>query len=384
MSQRINLAVCLWRSLQSLLAAENFPAELLGKLDRSVGCVVGYIGYIFSETRSCMNHSEVTSRFLAAMNLSDLNEDPTLLDYIKRLNFMIKDLESNGIQINKIKNDLIRNIGNNSYITHACKFSLLYYFFKKFPKEFKFHVSSNISKTGNINDKMKNYDLNFLNGQYSFHIEVKTFEFSEDKEKSAIKMFLSKEQAERQYRLLRERGLSPNRTLMTKISKALKDANEQLPRYQDADIKNINIAMICCNDLDEYADALTCLIHSKEGILSLHRGDKIRPSKEDLDRIDAILLCNLGFEHNVIMNKTKLYKFYNNDEITINGSDIWDYRRNIPVLPMHLLVSDEDKLGKEKSYQIQHILFSHTAYYKQYCENDNDIQNALFFYSMNY
>lgn len=50
-----------------------------------------------------MNHSEVTSRFLAAMNLSDLNEDPTLLDYIKRLNFMIKDLESNGIQINKIK-----------------------------------------------------------------------------------------------------------------------------------------------------------------------------------------------------------------------------------------------------------------------------------------
>ena len=322
-----------------------------------------------------MNNSEFASKILEVMDLSDLEQDPILSSYVKKFDLMIGEFESNYIQVADIKENLIKNIGTDSYVSHACEFSLLYYFFKKFPEGFKFHVDSNVSKTGNVNDKARNYDIHFLNDGYSFHVEVKTFKFSDNEGKLPVKIFLPKDQMESLY----EQGLRPARNLMPKISKALKDANGQLPEYQDKNVKNINIAIICVNDLDEYADALTCLIHSEIGILSpKNKGNKIVATKEELDKIDAIILCNLGYEHNVIFDRNKLINFYRTENVEIDGSEIWDYYRSVPVLPMHFWVSDEAKLDEEKCYKIQHILFSHTGYYIKYYKNDANIQEALF------
>ena len=298
-------------------------------------------------------------------------------DYLLELKVMMNDFTQSKIPISNAIRNLYRSIGQSEYIHHACEFSLAYNFFKRFPDKFDFQVPSQISSTNNPNDIPKNYDIKFSSKNINFHVEVKTIEPINYEHKDRYKLFLPQNEIKSLY----EQGannFSPN--LMPKISRFLKDANMQLPiRKLDIDI---NIVILCCNDLDEYSDILECLTNERMGILSnKNSGSEIIPSRKDLHNIDGIVICNLGFEHRAFFDREKLSKFYQADNIylerqILKGRQIWRYDRSVPVLPMLFFLK---KFEPNVEKIMSDSLFSHTVYFVDYWKKFNsDNQEALF------
>ncbi|WP_159068665.1 hypothetical protein [Neisseria wadsworthii] len=319
-----------------------------------------------------MDFKKFKSRILETVCLESKYEDKIIEDYLNELQMMIQEFIESKLCVKDIFYRLFNTIGKPDYIHHACEFSLAYHFFKTFPDRFSYQISSQVASTGNIADHPKNYDIKFSNKNLNFHVEVKTITPMNYESKEPCKIFLPDDERQSIY----EQGFkdfSPN--LVPKISRFLKDANMQLPLRQSSN--DINIVMLCCNNLDEYADILECLCNERMGILSeQNKGSNIVPAKKDLCNIDGIVICNLRFEHYAFFDREKLFKFYQCDDVCLSGKEVWQYYRSTPVLPiLFFLKNFEEDVEKTMSSSF----FSHTGYFADYWKKSNsDNQTALF------
>ncbi|SUO98318.1 hypothetical protein [Suttonella indologenes] len=300
------------------------------------------------------------------------SDNELIQDYLKELELMSQELIEVKVDIKDILTKLLNSIGQSDYIHHACEFSLIYHFFKEFPSGFLYQIPSQVASTGNKIDTPKNYDVKFSNNGINFHVEIKTIKPMCYDGKDPIKLFLSKDKIKSLYEQ-GARNFSPN--LMSKISNFLKDANRQLPEKKS--FNDVNIVILCCNDLDEYADVLECLGNEQIGILRVknkNQNSEFVPTKEELFNIDGIVICNLGFEHQAFFNRGKIFKLYQSDDVCLNGKDIWGYKRSIPVLPMLFFTK---KFEEDIEKTISCSFFSHTPYFYDYWKNYEQ-QEALF------
>ncbi len=319
-----------------------------------------------------MDFKKFKSRVLETVCSESKYEDKVIEDYLNEIEMMIQEFIESKVYVKDIFYKLLNAIGKPDYIHHACEFSLAYHFFKTFPDRFSYQISSQVASTGNIADHPKNYDIKFSNKNLNFHVEVKTIMPMNYESKEPCKIFLPDDERKLMYRQVAKNS-SPN--LMPKLSRFLKDANMQLPERQSSN--DINIVIICCNDLDEYADILECLCNERMGILSeQNKGSNIVPSKKDLCNIDGIVICNLGFEHHAFFDREKLIKFYRCDDICLSGKEIWQYYRSIPVLPMLLFFN---KFEEDIEKIMVCSFFSHIGYFFDYWKKFNsNNQKALF------
>lgn len=314
------------------------------------------------------------------LEYADSNIDSNIIDeYCATFEKMVLDFSKKSVKLDT--NKIINSIGTPDYINRICEFCIAHYFMMEYPENFQYEVESNLAKTQNINDKRKNFDLSFISNKYTFNIEVKTFKLTNHENKDPIKLYLPPEQSKPFYDLLKENNINISRNCLPQLGRFLRDANSQLP---DKTENHINIVMLCCNDLDEYSDVLTCLLHPKIGVFYIEEPTKISPNLAELDKIDCICINNLGFEHNVIFDYERYMRSYGKENVTngiinLSGSEIWNYYRNIPILPIAFFPK---KLSDELNIEIDKTLFSQMFFYQKCWIENNDyadqIQKSLF------
>lgn len=277
--------------------------------------------------------------------------------YCDKFEQIISKLNELGIDAEVKKKSILSNIGKKDYLNYVCELSVIYHFASKFSEDFKIDINS----TNN-----KNFDFYFFHQDLKMNVEVKSLSPSDNSEKKPVKLFLPKEQENELYK----QGLQNlTRTTYKKIMDLLEKADSQLPLLQ---AHEINIVLLCVSDLDEYTDVVTNLIHSEISILNLNK----------FKNIDCVLVCNIGFEHNFLLNK-QVYKEYikpNIENYSLDGKLIWDYQRSIPVLPMLFWVNTPlyECRNEEIQKNVMEAMFSHTSYLQRKVKSNNDIQNAIF------
>ena len=89
--------------------------------------------------------------------------------------------------------------------------------------------------------------------------------------------------------------------------------------------------LLCCNDLDEQADALTCFI-GEHGICGQTETQGKVPAPVDLPNVDAVVVCNLGLLQSGALDPERFDLAHGGygDRLT-DGSNAWDYQRSVPV-----------------------------------------------------
>lgn len=273
--------------------------------------------------------------------------------YCDKFEKIIEHFNSLGIKGEDKKKNILSNIGKKDYLNYVCELSIIYYFSSKFPRDFK----SEICVDG------KNFDFSFFNNELRINVEVKSLSPSMNSGRIPIKLFILKEQEHTLY----EQGLENlTRTTYKKITELLNKADQQLPSLKE---NEINIVFLCVSDLDEYSDVITNLLHSKIGILE-HNA---------FSNIDCILVCNIGFEHNFLLNKTVYENYMKNvQEYNLNGELVWEYERSAPVLPMLFWLKTTFNRGEKIQKSVMEATFSHTCYLRNRVKNNDNIQKALF------
>lgn len=209
------------------------------------------------------------------------------------------------------------------YVNIACELSVASYFAKKYPRSFKYQVDTITGEKARP-DK-QNFDFQFSDEKRIVNVEVKSFSRKENKNPLPIKIFAP----ENTRRFMKENGMPFEANCMPTMKRFLDAANSQLPESRDG----LNVVVLCCNDPDEYADALECLV-GQNGVLQSSPGSlgKLAPVLGDLPNIQAIVICNLGFSHLGVLDTDKVKCIYK-DQINEfrNGIVGWHYNANIPV-----------------------------------------------------
>lgn len=222
---------------------------------------------------------------------------------------------------------LLKQTDSFPYVNHACELSAANSFKLEFPKGFRYQVdnTSTITRTG----KPKSFDFSFFVDTHQFNTEVKNFSRKDANcGRDPVKLFLPRVQSQELY----DQGLRPDATCKSAIRGFLINANTQLQRPPIG----LSVMLLCCNDLDEYADAMECFIGSHGIIQSAtpknpQTGIVSFPDIGELPNIDAVVICNLGFSHRSVTDTDILKKFYRDDDVQlVDGSTIWSYKSTLP------------------------------------------------------
>jgi hypothetical protein len=240
------------------------------------------------------------------------------------------------------------------------------YFLKQFPDGFRFQVPSAEPVAGR--GTAKNFDFAFTASGFSFHVEVKAFApKAMDRQGPPIKVFLPPDQSEELY----EQGARFSSNCAPGIARFLKAANDQLTSPSNG----LSLMLLCCNDLDEFADALTCFI-GLHGICHQTEQRGLIPAPSQLPNVDAVVICQLGFNQSAALDPLKFKSFYGDDSIKIaQGADAWDYTS---ALPIGFFLRNE-----RPSYDLQ-VVFgdafrsNHQNISALMQQNGGDVQQALF------
>lgn len=298
----------------------------------------------------------------------------TVREYTERLKFILCEFSSAGFDVKEIEKNLAKP-GGNRYIQEASELSAAYYFMKTYPDNFDYQVPSHISRTRNEADKRKNFDFSFSFNGFTFNVDVKNFSRRKENESSLpVKVFLKNSDQKTLYSsIFKQEGLgfSPNR--LPAVGRFLKKANDQLTRPENG----LSVVLISCNDLDELTDVVECFVNRNCGIYFKQESDSIAPAPKDLGNIDAVVICNLAFEHQAIFDSSIMVDFYGVEDFFMpDGSSVWSYKRTIPVLP--ILIPLSKKLVDSPCFKsLQEAFFSHNAYI--FTENSDGLNQKRIF-----
>ena len=251
---------------------------------------------------------------------------PIIVDqYEEELWRLLDTLNSHGFDTAELQQRLTAALGDKDtggYVNLACELAAVGHFLKHFPEGFRYQVPSTepASDTG----MSKNFDFAFIANGFSFHVEVKAFAPNpKAHEGPPIKLFLPREQQEALYK----QGLRFSRHCAPAIARFLNDANNQLTLPTNG----LSVMLLCCNDLDEFADALTCFI-GPHGICNQTAQQGLIPAPTQLPNIDAVVICQLGFNQSAVLDPAKFKRFLGEDDLNIaHGADAWDYKTAFPV-----------------------------------------------------
>lgn len=253
----------------------------------------------------------------------------------------------------KKKKFILSSVGKKDFLNYVCELSIIYHFATNNPNCFKNQVNS----FGN-----KNYDFSFYKENLKINVEIKSLSPSDNSGRIPIKIFLPKEQEKELY----NQGLKNiTRTTHKKIKELLEKANSQLPSLKD---NEINVTILCVSDLDEYADVVTNLLHSEINLLH----------SNNFNNIDCLLVCNIGYEHNFLLDKSVYKEYIKIESYKLDGETIWEYKRSIPVLPMLFWLKTPLPRNEDTQKSVMEAMFSHTSYLTGKIKNNNDIQKTIF------
>ncbi|MDA8151762.1 MAG: hypothetical protein M0003_03470 [Acidithiobacillus sp.] len=239
-------------------------------------------------------------------------------EYFEGFVSILTDLRAAGYDTRKLEDIFIkalRDEKNGGYINHTCELAAAGYFMKNFPEKFRCQVEGVLpSGIG----PAKSFDFSFAADGHVFNVGVKTFSPKPiDNDAPSIKIFLPQSETGDLY----GQGMRFSSNCATNIGRFLKDANAQLVRPKGG----LSVVLLCCNDLDEYVDALTSFV-SPHGICNKLAKEGLVPSTADLPNIDAVVICNLSFNHCFVVDFNGASRFYSDENISIaDGGAPWNY-----------------------------------------------------------
>lgn len=289
-------------------------------------------------------------------------------EYEQGLRKLLNTLDSNGFDTADLQKRLtvaLGDKGTGGYVNLACELAAARYFLTNFPDGFRYQVpNAEPSSTG----MSKNFDFSFIAHGFSFHVEVKAFAPNPKVNQGPpIKVFLPREQQQSLYK----QGLRFSRHSAPAIARFLNDANSQLTSPPNG----LSVMLLCCNDLNEFSDALTCFV-GPHGVCNQTEQQGLVPAPSQLPNIDAVVICQLGFNQSAVLDPVKFKSFFGEDDINItDGAAAWDYKTALPVgfllrkdLPSHNL-----QVVFQEVFRSSH---ANLAFHMQ--QNGYDIQQALF------
>jgi hypothetical protein len=246
--------------------------------------------------------------------------------YLWKLISILTDLQAGGYDTRNLEQlfiSVLLDKEKGGYINHACELAAAAYFMENFPEGFRYQVEGVATAPLSGTGPPKTFDFSFVADSHVFNVEVKTFTPNLiNNNASPIKVFLPYNSTKALY----SQGMRFSSNLAPKIGRFLEDANTQLVRPKDG----LSVVLLCCNDLDEYTDALTCFI-GRHGICNNKAKEGLVPSPADLPNIDAIVISNLGFNHNAVVNPQRIRHFYHDESVhAIDGAAAWDYALALP------------------------------------------------------
>ncbi|PRG29745.1 hypothetical protein C6T68_29400 [Burkholderia multivorans] len=292
--------------------------------------------------------------------------------YSEKLVSILNDLRATGYSTSRVENELVAGLLNKDtggYINHACELAAAGYFMGSWPQGFRYQVKNTTAATQPNTGAEKNFDFSFVADGYVFNVEVKTFTpTAMDYDAPPIKSFLPRDST----KALHAQGMRFARNRAPAIKRFLEDANSQLVRPEGG----ISVVMLCCNDPDEYADALTCLI-GPHGIYYMKTTDGFMPSPLDLPNIDAVVMCYLGMNHSAVVDPRRFRNIFRDDSVyvTDGGADLWDYSKSLPAgfFLRHECRPDGLLEAFPKAFNSHHVHL-----WERMRQNEQDIQEAVF------
>lgn len=297
-------------------------------------------------------------------------QDPRIVDqYVEKLCALFSALREKGFDADDLRarmTEALRSKETGGYSNLACELAAAGHFLEHFPEGFRYQVPSGPPAAGV--GTAKNFDFSFMVDNFSFNVEVKAFTpKAPGRQRPPQKQFLPPQVAQALYDV----GHRFSSNCAPAIGRFLTDANTQLTRPSDG----LSVMLLCCNDLDEFADALTCFV-GPHGICYQAEQQGLVPAPSQLPNIDAVVICQLGFNQSAILDPGKFENFYGEDGISISdGAEAWNYAR---ALPIALFLRGERpslalQVEFEKAFQSRHADISNLMAMKGI-----DAQAALF------
>lgn len=268
---------------------------------------------------------------LALQERDDVERADTLGQYCARLATAVDALKAPGDKLQEKAEglaDLVRSDKLESFLSQVSELSAAHYFQATYPIGFQNHVENpGHTTTG----PAKNFDFSFQADGVRFNVEVKAFSKPYDgRSKGGTKYFLPESVKQQMH----DDGVKITANLSPTLGRFLLDANAQLFRRDD----DLNVALICCNDPDEYADVFESL-HGPFGIIRSSRvaGDgqtlanSVIPNISLLTNIDAVVVCQIGFLHAAIVNTHRFNRAYGEEGLRLSEPAVaWDFRHAFP------------------------------------------------------
>lgn len=296
-------------------------------------------------------------------------ESKIVSQYVERLEELLVRLKSRGVDVNDLRSKLVTALQDKNrggFVNLACELSVADYFLTEYPEQFCYQVSSNAPSAG-VGTR-KSFDLSFEAHGITFNVEVKAImPKAASVNGPPVKAFLRPSETKALY----EQGVRFSKNCAPAIGRFLSDANSQLTKPA----RGISVMLLCCNDLDEQADALTCFI-GKHGICGQTEIQGIVPAPAELPNIDAVVICHLGLLHAGVLDPERFTVALGGDDARlVDGSNAWDYLRSFPVafpLQWNRVPPDMQGTFGEAFRSV------HAGVYKHLQKDMDDVQAALF------
>jgi hypothetical protein len=292
--------------------------------------------------------------------------------YFGKLASILTDLRTGGYDTRNLEQlfvSALRDKEKGGYINHACELTAAGHFMKNFPEGFTYQVEGMASSaTPPSTGPVKNFDFSFVADGQVFNVEVKTFAPRPiDDHAPLIKVFLPRPSAKALY----NQGMRFSSNRAPTIGRFLEDANTQLVRPNCG----LSVVLLCCNDLDEYADTLTSFV-GPHGICHKTAKEGPVPSPKDLPNIDAVVICNLGFNHSAVVDPKRIRSFYRDESVNVvDGAVPWDYAMALPAGFFLRQESRPENLLKA----FMTVFRSHNLHISNLMkQNGGDVQQAVF------
>ena len=253
--------------------------------------------------------------------------------------FVDKDLQFNSSHFNF-----------GSYIQSSCELSHIVRMYAEFPQGFLYEPNLNLTSEKNKN---KDVDFSFVAAGVRFNVEVKCFNYRENNSnKTSITALIpALPNGDLNITELESESIEFVRSRLLNIRDFFVSANDKFGIQAD---KEFNILSICCYDLNDYIDVLEC-ISGHLGI-SFGRNELFQEYAGNINvnnfkKIDAVVVCNLGFLHKDFNRKS--------DGKYLNP---WDYDNSFALgLQLHknsgLHLDDDIGLLFKKIFNIHNDLY---------------------------
>ncbi|WP_287879396.1 hypothetical protein [Aquitalea sp.] len=292
---------------------------------------------------------------------------PVVIDhYSARLCKLLSELRSREFAVDRVCKRMNKALSKGdigSYINDACELAVVSHFLDRFPENFRYQVPVEAGNQGTP----KNFDFSFSAEGFEFNVEVKSFTPEPmDRPRRLVKSFLPRNWTHE----LVNQGAEFEANCMPAITRLMTTASAQLPRSNGAH----NVMLLCCNDLDEFADVLTCLI-GPHGICHSTESNGLLPGLSKFLHIDTVVICHLGFQHLCVLEPNRRSKFCPNGSADMDGGQAWTYPSALPISVnlRRIPLADAQALALGRAFNLHDVYF-----YSRLDSIGSNCQEALF------